>query len=111
MDNQKFYVKYSENQTVTVETHFIGEQNRRRPLLEIGDLIAAFFPNTPPNELGQYSLYFIDNGVEINYNSCDPLTVLGDHGKLGTNPLIIRSVQLSSNSGSQYNEQSSQMLF
>ncbi len=103
----EFYIKYLEYQPVPINTLF----GRKRPLSTVAHLIAAFFPNTPPNELGQYSLHFIDNGEEINYNSWDPLTVLGDHGKLGTNPLIIRSVQLSSNSGSQYNDQSSQMLF
>ena len=36
-----------------VETHFIGQQDRRRPLTDVGDLVAAFFPNTSPNELGQ----------------------------------------------------------
>ena len=32
-------------------------------------------------------------GVETSYNSWDPLTVLGQNGRLGNNPLIIRSVK------------------
>jgi hypothetical protein len=42
MENKKFYIKYLTNQPIKVETHFIGEQDRRRPLTDVGDLIGAF---------------------------------------------------------------------
>ena len=97
MENNKFYVKYQNNQPIKVETHYIGEQDRRRPLTEVGDLVAAF-KEALPSKLGtididELTLHYISNGVETNYNSWDPLTVLGQNGKLGTNPLIIRGIQ------------------
>jgi hypothetical protein len=42
MENKKFYIKYLTNQPIKVETHHIGEQDRRRPLTDVGDLIGAF---------------------------------------------------------------------
>jgi hypothetical protein len=39
MDNKVFYVKYLENAVVKVETHFKGEDERRRPLTDVSDLI------------------------------------------------------------------------
>jgi hypothetical protein len=41
MENKKFYIKYLTNQPIKVETHYIGEQDRRRPLTDVGDLIGA----------------------------------------------------------------------
>lgn len=41
-ENREFYIKYLGNQPVKIETHFIGEQERRRPLKDVGDLVAAF---------------------------------------------------------------------
>ncbi len=42
MENKQFYIKYLTNQPIKVETHYIGEQDRRRPLTEVGDLVAAY---------------------------------------------------------------------
>jgi hypothetical protein len=61
MENKEFYIKYLQNQPVKIETHFIGENQRRRPLKDIGDLVAAYFPNIPPNELAQYTLHLPEN--------------------------------------------------
>jgi hypothetical protein len=44
-----------------------------------------------PENYGPLTLHSISNGLETNYNSWDPLTVLGENGRLGTNPLIIKS--------------------
>ena len=41
MENKQFYVEYLQNQQVKIETQFIGENQRRRPLKDIGDLVAA----------------------------------------------------------------------
>ena len=42
MENKQFYIKYLTNGPVKVETHYIGEKDRRRPLTDVGDLVAAF---------------------------------------------------------------------
>ena len=42
MENKQYYIKYLTNQPIKVETHYIGEQDRRRPLTDVGDLVAAF---------------------------------------------------------------------
>ncbi len=93
MANKEYYIKYLTNGPVAIETHYIGEQDRRRPLTTVGRLVAAYRHNsllaTTPLEL--LTLHSISNGVEINYNSWDPLTVLGENGRLGTKPLIIKS--------------------
>ena len=87
----RVFIRYEKN-VVSVDTSFGRGPQRDLPLEIVGDLIAAFFPNTAPNELGQYTLYSINNGVETSYNSWDLLTLLGDNGKTGPNPLIIRSL-------------------
>jgi hypothetical protein len=46
---------------------------------------------TLPNELARYTIHSITNGVESSYNSWDSLTVLGENGTIGINPLIIES--------------------
>ncbi|KAJ1512194.1 hypothetical protein HMI56_004383 [Coelomomyces lativittatus] len=95
MENKQFYIKYLTNQPIKVETHYIGEQDRRRPLSEVGDLVAACKLAIPSKlgtiDIDELTLHSIVNGVETNYNSWDPLTVLGENGRLGTNPLIIQS--------------------
>ena len=88
----EFYIKYQNNGVVAIDTAYDAHGRQRdRPFTTVGHLIAAFFRNTPPNELAQYSLHSIINGEETSYNSWDPLTVLGDNGSLGTNPLIVKS--------------------
>ena len=42
MQNQRFYIKYQNCDLVFIETHFIGEQERKRPLLTICHLIYAY---------------------------------------------------------------------
>ena len=41
MENREFYIQYLDNQPVPIDTHFIGENNRRRPLSTVGHLVAA----------------------------------------------------------------------
>jgi hypothetical protein len=41
MENKAFYVKYLDNQPVEVETHYNGELERRRPLTNVGHLVAG----------------------------------------------------------------------
>ena len=87
----RIFIQYQNNSAVpiltqTLPSFILGEE----PI--VGDLIQAYFQNTPPSELGQYSLHSFNNRVETRYNSYDPLTALGGNGTLGTNPLVIRSV-------------------
>ncbi len=96
MENNKFYVKYQNNQPIKVETHIDIKRARREfPLIDVGDLVAAYKTAVAPlldhSSLAQLTLHSISNGVETNYNSWDPLTVLGQNGRLGTNPLIVKS--------------------
>ena len=41
-NNKAFFVQYRTNQPLKVETHYFGEQERRRPLADVGDLVAAY---------------------------------------------------------------------
>ena len=43
------------------------------------------------SSVAQLTLHSIENGVETTYNTWDSLNVLGDIGKLGTSPLLIKS--------------------
>ncbi len=42
MNNQEFFIKYLDYQPRGIETHFIGESERRRPLSTVGDLITCY---------------------------------------------------------------------
>ena len=42
MENRAFFLQYLTNQPVKVETHYIGQQDRRRPLTDVSDLVAAY---------------------------------------------------------------------
>ena len=90
---------------MSVDTAFEIGRARDRPLEIVGDLVAAFFPNTAPNELGQYTLH-LPEGVDISSLSADcfadsgkttlrtglPLTSLNGLGLDHLHPLIIRSL-------------------
>jgi hypothetical protein len=97
MENKQFYIKYLTNQPVGLKTHILINTTGLwvQTLFTVGDLIAAFqqLPNSPLAHafVGDLTLHYINNGVETNYNSWDSLTVLGENGRLGTTPLIIRS--------------------
>ncbi|KAJ8330001.1 hypothetical protein O5D80_001931 [Batrachochytrium dendrobatidis] len=69
MENERFYIKYLDNQPLTSQDHF---SLTRRP---------------------SYSPSYVVNGVETNYNSWDPISALGTNGTVGSNPLIIRSLR------------------
>ena len=62
----------------------------------MGDLLSAIktvLPNTFGSvNMDELSLHSVCNGVETSYNSWDPLTVLGENGKTGPNPLIIKTL-------------------
>jgi hypothetical protein len=41
-NNKTFYIRFANNQPVKIETHYIGELDRRRPLTDVADLIQGF---------------------------------------------------------------------
>ena len=88
MERRRLFVKYLDYEPVLVP--FPTEND---PL--VAHLIAAF--QERPGSLlantdsGLITLHFVDNGVEITYNSWDPLTILGENGTNGANPLIIKA--------------------
>ncbi|KAK6091471.1 hypothetical protein MT418_8546 [Batrachochytrium dendrobatidis] len=95
MENIPFYIQYLHNQPVKVETHFNGELERRRPLTDVGGLVAAV-KQALPSKLGaidpdELTIHYVVNGVETNYNSWDPIAALGTNGTVGSSPLIIKS--------------------
>ena len=97
MQEEIIYVKYGNNGTVGFSTHREFDGSLRLKILSsFQDLVAAFqqLPNSPLSNtfIGEITLYYVSNGVETSYNSWDSLTLLGDNGKTGPNPLIIRSL-------------------
>lgn len=61
--NFEFYIKYQNNNPIPVQTHFIGEQERRRPLSTVAHLLAAFFPSAEPEDLGQFNVHYFVDGI------------------------------------------------
>lgn len=98
MENRAFYIKYQQNEPVGIETHFNGENDRRRPLQNVSDLIqgiceltVAFFPSAEPATLGQYTLHSLVDGVENMLEVDTPLSTI-TFGSTARNPLVIRSI-------------------
>ena len=95
-ENREFYIKYNDNQPVLIETQYnTNGQKRDRALTSVGHLVAAYktavaprFDATPTDEL---TIHSVTDGVEATYDTWDFLTALGENGRTGTNPLIIRS--------------------
>ncbi|TPX75516.1 hypothetical protein CcCBS67573_g03216 [Chytriomyces confervae] len=82
--NRVFFVQYQTNQPVKIETHYVGEQERRRPLEDVADMVGAFF-------LGQYNLHAVVDGVEGPALKPDlPLSTLSA-GLTAKNALVIKS--------------------
>jgi hypothetical protein len=100
----ELYIKYKGNSAVSVDTSHGRGPQKTLSLSTVSHLIIAFFPNAPPNELGQYSLHLPD-GVDrtalseecFEYSDSeilDPGCLLSSLGSLGSNskqPLIIKS--------------------
>ncbi|KAJ8322477.1 hypothetical protein O5D80_000085 [Batrachochytrium dendrobatidis] len=96
MENERFYIKYLDYQPVKIETHFNGELERKRPLTDVGGLVAAYktaaIPLLASTFVGDITIHYVVNGVETNYNSWDPIAALGTNGSYD-HPLIIRSLR------------------
>ena len=104
MENTELYIKYltnqnlnNQNQPVPIDTAYGRGPQGALSLTTVAHLIAAYKTAVAPlldhSSLAQLTLHSINNGVEASYNSWDPLTVLGENGKTGICPLIIKSSQ------------------
>ncbi|KAJ3376707.1 hypothetical protein HDU80_003810, partial [Chytriomyces hyalinus] len=89
--NRVFWVKYQTNQPVKIETHYVGDHERRRPLSDVADVIGAFFQGVSPAELGQYTLHAVVNGVEGPALEADLLLSDLSTGHRAKNALVIKS--------------------
>ena len=67
-ENKSFWIKYLDNNPVEIETLYFNDQERKRPLKNVGHLISAYkvatlprFENVPVDDL---SLYLDGNTLE-----------------------------------------------
>ena len=97
MENKEFYIQYLNYQPVGLKTHILNTKSFEwiQIISTVGDLIAAYKTAVAPLldhlSLAQLTLHFTINGEETTYNSWDLLTLLGDNGTTGPNPLVIKS--------------------
>ena len=99
MENREFYIKYLDYQPVSIDTSYGRGLQGTLPLTTVAHLIAAcsFEPTVKgqlgirQDDYGPFTVHSISNGEETTYNSWDPLSVLGNNGTTGPNPLIIKS--------------------
>ncbi|EGF78959.1 hypothetical protein BATDEDRAFT_90344 [Batrachochytrium dendrobatidis JAM81] len=96
MENERFYIKYLDYQPVEIETHFNGELERRRPLTDVGGLVAAIVVEPTrrlagiPEDYGPLTLHLPD-GPAIPGNTL--LTSIQQPTGSYDHPLIIRSLR------------------
>jgi hypothetical protein len=114
MENKEYYIKYLDNQPVSIETAYNSNgENRNRPLTTVAHLVAAYkaavaplLDSTPIDEL---SLHLPENAarstlselsedcfasIDSNDTTLDPGCLLSSLDSLGSNskgPLIIKS--------------------
>ncbi|OAJ39575.1 hypothetical protein BDEG_23408 [Batrachochytrium dendrobatidis JEL423] len=93
MENIPFYIQYLHNQPVKVETHYIGELERRRPLTDVGGLVAAYKTATTPLldgiSLAHLTIHSAVDGPAIAGNVL--LASIQNHIGSYEHPLIIKS--------------------
>ncbi|KAK5671111.1 hypothetical protein QVD99_002871 [Batrachochytrium dendrobatidis] len=89
----RLYIQYLENTPVSLFTQKLPVPEGEEP--NISDLVAAFqaLPNSPLAFafVGDLTLHSVVDGVEMTYNSWEPITVLKTNGTVGSSPLIIKS--------------------
>ncbi|KAJ2989165.1 hypothetical protein HDV02_005134, partial [Globomyces sp. JEL0801] len=111
MENKAFFIQYLTNKPVKVQTHI----DRRRPLTDVADLIAACTPDPTrrllglPGDYGPITLHLPEGvsrsalddycfaTVDQNDTTLDPgclLPALRSHGLNAKLPLIIKSVSV-----------------
>ena len=90
-ENKSFWIKYLENNPVKIHTLYFNDQERKRPLKNVGHLISAYFPEMQPNERANYSL-FIANSEGNTLEALRSGKPLADLPLITyDNPLIIKS--------------------
>ncbi|KAI8891972.1 hypothetical protein BC833DRAFT_626280, partial [Globomyces pollinis-pini] len=115
MENKAFFIQYLTNKPVQVETHYIGEHDRRRPLTNVAHLIAAYTAHPTrrllglPGDFGPLTLHLPEGvsrsaledycfaTVDENDTTLDagcPLSALGSLGSKSKQPLLIKSVSV-----------------
>jgi hypothetical protein len=92
MENKMFYVKYLNKQAVPIDTHYNGEQERKRPLSTVADLIPAYktavaplLDSTPIDEL---TIHLDANGEALEADQIVSAIIGGHTAKT---PLVIKS--------------------
>jgi hypothetical protein len=84
MENAVFYVKYGDHQPVKIETLFNFDEERKRPLKDVSDLIKAYKNTVHPAlsevSVQDISLYSLINGVKTQLDPSTPLPTLGPAG-------------------------------
>ncbi|KAJ8330818.1 hypothetical protein O5D80_000844 [Batrachochytrium dendrobatidis] len=96
MENERFYIKYLDYQPVKIETHFNGELERRRPLTDVADLVAAIVVEPTrrlagiPEDYGPLTLHSAVDEPAIPGNTL--LTSIQQPTGSYDHPLIIRSL-------------------
>ncbi|KAL5034545.1 hypothetical protein RTP6_7729 [Batrachochytrium dendrobatidis] len=93
MKNKQFYIKYLDNQSVEIETHFDGELERKRPLNNVSKLIAAVKQALPSKlgaiDLDELTIHFVVDGPAISGNTL--LTSIQEPVSSYDHPLIIKA--------------------
>ncbi|KAJ3008775.1 UNVERIFIED_CONTAM: hypothetical protein HDU68_002960 [Siphonaria sp. JEL0065] len=97
-NNQAFFVKYKDNQPVKIETHYVGEQERRRPLSDVCDVIRASTSDSTrrllglPDDYGPLILHAVVDGVESVLPGNQTLFSIPTPSCSFANPLIIKTL-------------------
>ena len=93
--NKSFWIKYLDNNPVKIDTLYFNNQDRKPPLTDVGDLIAAFKQRLgsllADSDEGLITLYKKNIDTLEALDPGDLLTELGENGSTSRNPLIIKS--------------------
>ncbi|OAJ39490.1 hypothetical protein BDEG_23329 [Batrachochytrium dendrobatidis JEL423] len=93
MENKVFYIKYLDNQSVKIKTHFDGELERKTPIYSVLKLIAAYKTATTPLldaiPVDELTLHYVVNGPAIAWN--EPLASIQHPVGFYGHSLIIKS--------------------
>ena len=92
-ENNSIWVKYLDLNPVEIDTHYFNNQERKRPLTYVADLIDAF-QQRRGSLLANTDEGLITISINSTSEALDPgdlLAGLGENGSTCRNPLIIKS--------------------
>ncbi|KAI9329147.1 hypothetical protein BDR26DRAFT_873002 [Obelidium mucronatum] len=99
--NIELYIRYQSNAAVPIESHWIGETRRQRPLRTVGHLIAVFV-DLPKREVlglpgnhGPVTLHSVIDGVESAAMESDVILSTINTGRTARTALLIKSPTVS----------------